>query len=79
MISGMEKNMEGNLPESLDELCDYIVKYADDIYVREQINGKWGSYSLTEMPTILALKHSMRFIKEGRVPHRIIRNEENCV
>ncbi len=61
---------------SLDELCDYIVKYADDIYVREQIDGKWGSYSLVEIPTGMALKHAMRFIKEGRVPHRMIRSEE---
>lgn len=68
--------MEEDLPTSLDELCDYIVKYADDIYVREQIDERWGSYSLTEMPTKLALKHVMRFIKEGRIPHRIIRSEE---
>ena len=36
--------------QSLEELCDYIVKYCEDIYVREQINGKWGSYSLAELP-----------------------------
>lgn len=68
--------MEEDLPTSLDELCDYIVKYADDIYIREQIDEKWGSYTLTEIPTKLALKHAMIFIKEGRVPHRIIRSEE---
>lgn len=28
------------IPESLEALCDYIVKYADNIYVREQIDGK---------------------------------------
>jgi len=66
---------ENNLPTSLDELCDYIIKYADDIYVREQIDGKWGAYVLSEMPTKLALKWAMTFIKEGRVPHRVIREE----
>ena len=64
------------LPTSLNELCEYIVKYSDDIYVREQINGKWDSYSLTEMPTKLALVHVMGWIKEGKIPHRILRNEE---
>ncbi len=60
------------IPESLEALCDYIVKYADVIYVREQIDGKWGSYSLTEIPAKLALKWAMTFIKEGRIPYRII-------
>lgn len=68
--------MEDKLPETLDELCDYIVKYADNIYVREQIDGKWDSYSLTEIPTKLTLKWAMTFIKEGRVPYRIIKDEE---
>ena len=67
------------LPETLDEFCDYIgdyiVKYADDIYVREQIDGKWGSYSLAEMPTKLTLKWAMTFIKERRIPHRVIKEE----
>lgn len=60
------------IPESLEALCDYIIKYADNIYIREQIDGKWGSYSLTEIPTKLALKWAMIFIKEGRIPYRII-------
>ena len=57
-----------SLPRTLDELCDYIVKYADSIPVREEINGKWGSYFLTELPVKLALKHAMRFVKEGKIP-----------
>lgn len=66
---------ENNLPQNLDEFCNYIIKYADDIYVREQkqIDGKWDSYALTELPVKKALEHVMRFIKEGRIPHRIIR------
>ena len=67
---------ENNLPTSLDELCDYIVKYADDIYVREQINGKWSAHALSELPVVIALKHVMKWIKGGIVPHRIIRNDE---
>lgn len=30
-------------------LREYCMKHADDIYVREQIDGKWGSYSLAEI------------------------------
>ncbi len=68
--------MEEDTPKSLEELCDYIVKYADDIFVREQINGKWDAYALSEIPVKLALKNAMKWIKEGVVPHRIMRKEE---
>lgn len=67
--------MEEDIPKSWDELCDYIIKYADDIYVRENIKGKWGSFALSEIPTMLALKHAIGWIKKGVVPHRIIREE----
>ena len=70
------EELEGeNSPKTLDELCDYIVKYANSIAVREKINGKWGSYWLTELPVKLALKHAMRFIKEGRVPVIVLKEE----
>lgn len=72
----MTEDESNELPTTLDELCDYIIKYADDIYVRENINGKWGSYALSEIPAMLALKHTIGWIKEGVVPHRIIRS--NC-
>jgi len=70
------KNMEEDIPRNLEEFCDYIINYSDDIYVREQINGKWGSYALSELPTKLALKNIMVWIKEGMIPHRIIRKDE---
>lgn len=61
---------------TLDELCDYIVKYADDIYIRDKIDEKWGAYALSKIPTKLALKHAMRWIKEGVIPLRIIKDIE---
>jgi hypothetical protein len=67
-----EENTD-NTPQSLEELCDYIEKYAQDIYIREKINDKWGAYSIAELPTSLALKHVFTFIKLGRIPHRIVR------
>jgi len=63
--------MKNGLPETLEELCDYIVKYAHLICVREQIDGKWGSFFLTELPVDKALSHALRFIKEGHVPVRL--------
>lgn len=56
-------------------LCDHIATNAGSIAVREQIDGKWGSHFLTELPVELAIKHVLRFVKEERVP--FITNEED--
>jgi len=63
-----------NEPETLEEFCDMISDHTDGIYVREQVGGKWDAYSLSNLPAPLAIKHALRFIKEGRVPI-IIRQE----
>lgn len=47
---------------------DYCTMFADQIYVREQVNGKWDSYSLAELPGHLALAHVRRLLFEGRDP-----------
>ena len=59
------------MPETIDELCEYIVEYADEIYVREEIDGKWGTYLLAELPGQLAVKHALRFVVNGQVPCRL--------
>ena len=51
-------------PKTLEELCDYIFEYKDVIFIREQIDGKWGSYSLLELPTELALKFGRSYIQD---------------
>ena len=56
------------LPQTLDELCDWIEKHAAAIYVREEFRGKWESCRLTELPPMRAIHHALRFIREGRVP-----------
>ena len=63
---------------TLDDLIDYIARYKEHIYVREQleIDGKWRSYALTELPANLAIDHALSFIKEGRVPVRMLQEEE---
>lgn len=62
-------------PKTLQELCDRIIEYASSIPVREQIDGKWDTYYLTELPANLAIKHALTFIKEARIPHRIVDKE----
>ena len=64
--------------ETLEDLVDYITRYKEHIYVREQleIDGKWRSYALTELPANLAIDHALSFIKERRVPIRILQEGE---
>ena len=68
------------IPMTLEELCDYILENAERIYVREKVNGKWGAYALTELPPKLAIKHALRFIKEGIIPY-VVKEEvrEKCI
>lgn len=56
----------------VDEICDYILKHYDSITVREQVDGKWGAFYLSELPIELALKNALRLIKERRIPHRLV-------
>ena len=51
-----------------DDLGRYIEENASAIYVREKVNGRWGSFSLVELPVDLAMKHKQRFLDEGRLP-----------
>jgi hypothetical protein len=63
-------------PETMEELENYLEEYADVIFVREQIDGRWGSYSLAELPTELSEKHKDRFLSEGFIPVRLKREHE---
>lgn len=68
-----------NMPEeimTLEEVCDYIAQYASTIYVAETVAGINDAYALTELPADLAIKNVLRFIKEGRIPHRVLSDEE---
>ena len=61
-----------------DDLGRYIEENADIIYVRENIDGRWGNFSLKELPIDLALKHKQRFLDEGRIPVVVKREEVNA-
>jgi hypothetical protein len=62
--------------ESLGELCDYIERYAQHIHVSENIGGRAGEYALTELPTKLAIAHTLRIIRTGTTPARILTDAE---
>ena len=61
-----------------DDLGRYIEENADVIYVREKVDGRWGNFSLKELPIDLALKHKQRFLDEGRIPVVVKREEVNA-
>lgn len=60
----------------MEELCDYIIQYAPDIFVRSQRKGQWGSYSLIDLPPQEAIRQALYFIKQRRVPIRVKKEEE---
>ena len=64
--------MEAHNVRTLDDLTAYIEEHADTIYVREQVDGRWGAYSLAELPSKLAIKHVLRFVRESFVPARML-------
>ena len=43
-----------------------VLSMPEKVFVREQIDGKWGSYALTELPIDVALKHVVRFIQNAQ-------------
>jgi ssDNA-specific exonuclease RecJ len=50
---------------TLSELLDYVERHADAIYVRHQVNGKWGNYRLSDLPARDALHWAFEWIKRN--------------
>jgi len=63
-------------PNTLLELLNYIETHAERIYVREPLNGRWGSYALTELPPHRAIHHAFDFLRRGVVPVRVTEDGE---
>lgn len=59
-------------PEELFKALDDLEQNTGTIAVREKINGKWGSFFLSELPGDLAIKHAFRFLRENRRPSRVV-------
>jgi hypothetical protein len=69
-----------SLPKTVIELCDYINLHKDRIYIREQNeSGKWGAYSLTELPSSKAIHHALRFVAMGIIPSYVVEEEQQVV
>lgn len=51
-----------------DRLCARIIENAENIYVREQVDGRWGAYALTELPADVMLRHVRRWVASGVLP-----------
>lgn len=61
---------------TLEELLDYCIRYSASIFVREEMEGKWDSYALQELPTRKALEHIRRWHQTGHHPVRVLAEGE---
>jgi hypothetical protein len=55
------------------EIRAYCKQWGDVIFVREQIDGRWTSVSLTELPDDLREKWIQSFIEGNLIPYREIK------
>ena len=55
--------------QSIEDLCDWIETYKDAIYVRASFpNGEVANVALNKLPVDMAIEHTLRFLREGRLP-----------
>ena len=60
-------------PKNLWEYLWYIQAYAADIFVREQIEGKWDSVALASLPPDRWAYHVSNWLGNNIVPARMRR------
>lgn len=53
------------------DVIKYLLHWQKGIYVREEIDGKWGAYSLYELPEEKKIYHIVRFAVENISPVRL--------
>ena len=59
------------MEEHKREIIKTCLENWDRIFIREQLDGKWGSFSLNEIANYnpkLAFDHVLRFMDEDRMP-----------
>ena len=56
------------IDEISDMLRDFCIK-SDSIFVRDEIDGKYGTYSLYELPVKKRRDHEARMIVERIISH----------
>lgn len=64
-MNGENYKQGDNLKDTLTlkEQLINIAEHYSQIYVREKINGKWGSYSLAMLPDKIAASNVIRLIE----------------
>lgn len=62
---------EQNKASTLKELCEFIVKHADSIYIRALVNYQWKNVPLAEAPTEQALKWALEWVSQRQEFPRI--------
>ena len=62
--------MEPEEVETVEDLAKYIGMYADEIYVREKIDGKIETKKLSELSPKSICTHVGRFLARGVLPIR---------
>lgn len=54
------------------ELIDYCTLYADSIYVRAQIDGRWKSVPLSQVSQDTRESYIELWLRSGMLPGRIL-------
>ena len=54
--------------ENFEQFHEHCQVNGHRIFVRDQIDGKWGAYSLTELGTEKTLEWAKRWWNENRMP-----------
>ena len=61
---------------NFQEFEDYCNKYAEYIYVRTKIDGKWQAVALSDLDKKEQLLWINAWYSEGRLPYRLKTDEE---
>lgn len=62
----------------LETMIRYTLEWQDDIYVRTNIDGKWGAYSFAAISVEDKAKFLAKWIEDGAIPARVLRNQETA-
>lgn len=63
-------------PMNLTEWLWRLKRYERGIYVREQVDGRWGNVALADLTPERWAHHVARWLEEGLLPCRIREPEE---
>lgn len=62
--------MPSKQTETAKVIEDFIKRHTGEIYVRDRLDGKWGTYALSELPTSRALYWIRHWLKPKPIGER---------